>query len=756
MAPRPHLLPLAALLGLSPLILAQEKAGEAELGFQYYSLTNGNTRVTNAVGLSTRYREFLPNLGFITVNFNPATNQGRFYTGESFVELRRFPWLGNYWTFRGGDFRVPGRLLNVSFNNLYYPDITGRGAWVESSHGGRTLGFLYGSQTVPAGVRVPLLIQTPQTLLGGYYSQNVGERLVLGARFLSFANDLPKLKSFSFLPGNGTELENVRTATLSSVFTANHHLKFYSEAAVSQASASSLVTAGSPLSFTAGPIIEFSRMTLRANYVYQSRSYLPLLGYYLGDRRGPYAEFRVRPFTRLDLFASVSDYSNNLAGDPRRPTFHTRGESAGLSVQLPFRLSLSSNWSTLRFNTRSASTTESNTSEQLQVSLSRSFRHHGLRAAVREFRQRGVVIPQRQQTAEIADTFSYRFFTVGGQVRAQKLRADQNKLTYFIQGNGQVNFKRFSAYANVENANDLANRTVFATSTMATTVIGASVTVAHDWFLSMEAYRSRLVMDLNPQSIFALQGQGVFVPTILASMNQWSLYVRMTKRLHWGAQMPIETLSSSGAYNAVAIPGAQLKGTVEGFVKSADNRWAEGIPIAIDSSRIATTDNAGRFRFENVPEGAHQIAIALESLPAEFDPGKNREATIVVKPGKAVRADFDVVVVGFAVQGTVTGPKDVSLESILVRLNPVGRFTTPDKAGKFAFYNVSAGTYEVEFDPKSLPEHGILTTPQKVPVEVKPAQDHPMVEFGFDIRIPPKPVKKIILQPQAALTTQPK
>lgn len=754
MATRTKLLPLAALLGLGTFVSGQERAGEAEVGFQYYSMTSGPTRVANAAGLSTRYREFVPKFGLFTVNLNPATNQGRFYAGESYAELSRLPWVGNYWTFRGGDFRLPGRLLNVSFNNLYFPEITGRGGWLESSHGGRTFGFLYGGQTIQAGVRVPLLLQTPQTLLGGYYRQNVGERLVFGVRFLSFANDLSRLNAFKFLSSNGTEVEHARTTTLSSLFTVNSHLKFYSEAAVSQSSVSPLVTQGSPLSFTAGPIVDLPRLSIRANYVYQSRSYLPLLGYYLGDRRGPYAEVRVKPFTRLDLFTSASNYSNNLAHDPLRPTFTTRGKSAGVSIQLPLRLALSTQWSSLQFTTRTSAASETNISEQLQVSLSRSFRHHGLRAAVREFRQRGVLIPQRQQTAEIADTFSYRWFTLGGQVRAQKLRASENKLTYFIQGNGQVNIKRFAAYANVENANDLANRTVFATSAMATTIIGASVSVSGDWNVSTEAYRSRLVMDLNSQSIFALQGQGVFVPTVMASMNQWSLYVRVSKRLRWGAQIPVENFDSSSAYNGPAIPGAQLKGSVEGFVKSGEDLWAQGIPITLDNSRIATTDSAGRFRFDNVPEGAHQIGIAMESLPADFDPGKNRESIVIVKPGKSVRTDFDVVVVGFAILGAVTGPKDAPLDTILVRLNPGDRFTTPDKAGKFAFYNVSAGAYEIELDPKSLPEYGALTTPQKIAVEVKTPQDHPMVNFGFEIRIPPKPVKKISLQPLAALTVQ--
>src|SRR5260370_23970980 len=98
--------------------------------------------------------------------------------------------MGEYWTLRGGDFRLPGRLLEVPFNNLYYPEITGRGVSVEASHGGRTFGFLFGAETLQAGVRGPLRPQAPPTMGGGYLRPKVGNRLLLGARGLGLAHGL--------------------------------------------------------------------------------------------------------------------------------------------------------------------------------------------------------------------------------------------------------------------------------------------------------------------------------------------------------------------------------------------------------------------------------------------------------------------------------------------------------------------------------------------------------------------------------------
>ncbi len=142
---------IALWLSLAAMGFAQERAGEAQLGFQQYYLTNGSQRVSNAMGLTLGFRELFPRIGVVTVNLAPATNNGRFQTGTSFGELKQLPWLGQYWTFRGGDFRLAGRLIEVPFNNLFYPDIAGRGGLIEATHGGRTVGAFYGSGTLQSG-----------------------------------------------------------------------------------------------------------------------------------------------------------------------------------------------------------------------------------------------------------------------------------------------------------------------------------------------------------------------------------------------------------------------------------------------------------------------------------------------------------------------------------------------------------------------------------------------------------------------------
>ncbi len=739
MAPRSQYRKIAlGLWLLATTAAAQERAGEATVGFQHFYLANGSRSVANAFGLTLGFRQFLPDTGIVSLSLAPALSDGRFRTGDTFVELKRFPWLRQYWTFRAGDFRMPGELPKVLFNNLFYPEISGRGAWVEATHGGRTMGFLYGSATIQAGMRVPLRMETPQKMAGVYFRQSVGERLVLGARLLALTTDLEKLKTTPFLAAAENSFQSARTATIDALYTMSGPLKWYGELAMSQSSRPS-----GPLSFTGGPVYETPRFSLRANYVYQSESFLPLLGYNVGDRKGPYAEVKVRPLKWLDLNGGVSDYTNNVARDPRRPTFRSTMETAGGSLQLPSRVSLSGQWSSMKLAVRKSDDVpfENTANEQIQLTLAKPIGRHSLRLAAREFQQRSQIGTERQRTLEVADTFQYRVFSIGGEVRAQQMNAQQSKMSVFVRGNGQINLKRFSAFANIETGNDLANRTLFATSATNTTVLGGAVRLGQDSDFSVEAFRSNLVTALTPQNVFVLQGQGVYVPVVLSALNQWSLYFRMTKRLQWGKPLP----PGAGFLGGAGSPSIQLKGSIEGFVSAGEGRWAEGIPVALEGGPTVLTGANGRFRFEGIGEGQRRVSIAMNELPADYDPGTKIESSVLVRPGKLSRVDLDVISVGYAVHGIVRGPPDTAMGTIVLKLMPSDRYTTPDNSGKFSFYNVREGSYEIVIAVETLPAYAVLKSPARTPIFVGPASGAPPVQFEFDVRPPAKPVRKVIL-----------
>jgi hypothetical protein len=141
-----------------------------------------------------------------------------------------------------------------------------------------------------------------------------------------------------------------------------------------------------------------------------------------------------------------------------------------------------------------------------------AFARHNLRFMAREYKQNSSLSSQRQRSGEVNDTFHIQRLTLGAGVRLQRLLARDSSTSLFYRGSAQFSIRRFSAYGNFETGNDLQNKTLFATNTVSTTVLGASMTLGKNWEFQCEAYRNNLVTELNPESIFVLQGQGVFIP----------------------------------------------------------------------------------------------------------------------------------------------------------------------------------------------------------------------------------------------------
>ena len=305
----------------------------------------------------------------------------------------------------------------------------------------------------------------------------------------------------------------------------------------------------------------------------------------------------------------------------------------------------------------------------------------------------------------------------------------------FYRGSFQYSSRRFSAYGNYETGNDLQNKTLFATNTVSTTLLGASLTAGKNWEFQFEAYRNNLITELNPQSIFVLQGQGVFIPGTLAALNQWSTYFRAVRNFHWG-------VAGAGDVNAYALKRAPLKGSVEGFVMerlAEGNRPAEGVSVVVDG-RAAVTDAEGRFQLTGVPEGDRKVLLALHELPAEFDPGKIIETMAIVHPDKPSHAELGCHRAGFhsgksdGAEGC-TGGEHCHSHAAGRAVHHSGR-----GLGNFYFYNLREGEYELVLDKKTLPEFAVMSQVERVPVSVKVGRQPEAVNFQFEIKLPQKPV----------------
>jgi hypothetical protein len=353
---------------------------------------------------------------------------------------------------------------------------------------------------------------------------------------------------------------------------------------------------------------------------------------------------------------------------------------------------------------------------------------------------------QRQRFNEAGDTFSWKRFVIGGSVRTQNAQSTENRGTVFYHGSLSINLKRLSVYANFDKGKDLVNKSIFSTNSVSSTVVGINAQIMRGWNLQFEAFKNNLNTNLNPQNIFLFGNGTQGLSTQLSSMNQWSVYVRLSRHLKWGKDIPAG--SSIEQYAAARVP---LTGSLQGLVleeSMAGARPAPNVSISLDGDRYSVTDSSGHYIFTNVPEGNHEVAINLEQLPTDYDPGAKVKDHLIVAPRAIARTDFAVQRLT-SIEGKVAAPKGSPVESIVIRLNGTRLYTTPDPDGSFNFFNLREGEYDVFVDEKSVPDGYRLISPE--PLHIEASAVRPAAQIQFDIDVKPaeqKPVR-VILQPQS-------
>ena len=718
--------------------------GQGEVAVQGFYLGGNQQELLSTTGTAFRFQQFFPTVGFLSGSLEAYGSQNRFHTGENFLELRGAPWAGYYWTITAGDFHAAPTVVEFPFNNIYTPDIQARGVKVQAVHGATQFTFFVGEESLMAGARVSYRLASPQKVMGLSAVHRIAPHLLVGARLMQFSASRQAIVENPYLFPAGRTADMVRTMALQALYTPVKRLKIYAEASRPDTPSERNLT-----SFFAGLTWEDALFTLKANYAHEGLFYFPLAGYSAGDRRGPYGELRFRPLKGLELFASANQYRNNLEHDSTLPSLVSNGTSAGASALLPGKVSLSGQVSTVRFSgqTPGEADTISN-NRQISGVLSRSFGRQTVQYNWREIRMDTGSGPQRQRSNEVGDMFQFRRFSLGGSVRYQQVTGTETLDSLFYRVIGQVNVGRVNIYGNLELGNDLANRTVFSTDAYKTSVVGASLRLPGKWNLQTELFRNQLNLTLNPQNIFllangeALDGVSPAAAT-MSSTNQWSLYFRLSKQLHWGGGLPQETVAHPVAGGVVS-----LKGSIGGVVRLKTmggplDGPAASVPVILDQGRTTVTGPDGRYLFENVAEGAHEVGLAVAELPADFDPGDLQKSSVVVQPRRVARADFDVLPL-MTITGRLTGPENTEMRDIIIRLLPGQRYTSLGKDGTFTFYNVHEGDYSVALDSQTLPDGGELQSPAQVAVAVRIGSPPPAVNFSFAVRNTQKPIRKVL------------
>ncbi len=731
---------LAVAFGQSEPAFAQA-GGEGDLAFQGAYMGGAAQPLLDITGATFHFQELAPGLGLLSGEFAGYASQNHFETGENFLELRGAPWLAQYWTLTGGDFHTPAFLVEFPFNNIFVPEIEGRGFKVQAAHGDSQYTFFVGDETLTAGLRVAYRMVTPQKVLGASVRRQLWPHLQVGARAMQFSANPQDMLDNPYLFPQGRAAPLVRTLAVEGLYTPVKRLKVYAEGSRPGAVAGPAIT-----STLAGLAWEDTAFSFKTDYAREGILYFPLAGYFAGDRQGPFAEGRWRPIKRLEFQGSADLYHNNLEHNASLPFLTSAGTSAGFSGWLPGDFTASATLSTVRFSEQGGGQDAvASNNRQIDAIMSKAVRRHTLQVEWREIRLETPGNPQLQRSWEVGDSFQTKHFSLGGALRDQQILGAGQRDSIFFRGLAQFNLGRFSAYGNVEVGNDLANQTLFSTNAYRTSVLGLAWRVARGWNLQTEMFRNSLNLTLNPENIFLLQNGPALgglspVGASLSATGQWSFYFRLSKQIRWGAGLPAENPDPN------MVHAAMLTGTVEGVVQVKaleGSRNVGGIPVSLDGGRTAVSGEDGRYVFDNVPEGEHEVALWLAELPADFDPGEVPKVRVAVQPRHAARADFEVLPL-MAFGGKVSGPAGAPLDGIVMRLIPGGRYTITRADGGFAFYNVREGDFMLAIDAGTLPEGGSLTSPPTVSLSLRAGSSPPAAEFRFEIRSSEKPIRRVL------------
>jgi hypothetical protein len=484
---------------------AAEAPGQAQLIF------DGNTAgvlgrpLDQFAGAGIQLEDVLPVLGRFTFHSESLGHDGRYQGGEDYVRLQGSWGVNLKWTLTGGDFRTPTNLLDGIFGNFWFPELTARGAVLELTRGPWRYTVFFGDETLPPSPNNLFRVLAPQRIFAGAAQRSIGKRLRIAARLNRVSSSPGQLAQEEipispFFAPPERRFAAVNGAIAQLIYTVSKQLRLYAEADPAAAGKTRVSSA-------AGAAWDSPRLTIKANYAHQGLTYAPWAGYGLGDRSGPFAEFRYQVTKRLVLNGSSSDYVNNLEHDPVRPDIRTIASTAGAALVLPWKLTAGAQMIdtglTIRIPGVSPPIYAGNL--QLAASLGRTVRAHNLRLYVRELRLSSADERVRRVNPEFEDVVQTKRFTAGGAVRLQD---------HFpgFRGIAETRLARFTAHADVETGN-LTPSSVTARNSLGVANFRLSSKLAKTW--TLEAQSSRVWLT-NPQVL----------------MRQWNVSFRLIKQLH--------------------------------------------------------------------------------------------------------------------------------------------------------------------------------------------------------------------------------
>jgi hypothetical protein len=726
---------------------ARKGSGDLSVSFQsYYDSANG-VPAANVQGAAVSLRQFYPRTGLLSLQLEPVTNRGRFALGENYLQWSGLPFASRHWDLAAGDFHSSMSVVENPFPNLPTPEVSLRGARVIARTDHVSYSVYGGAETLSQGSRVPYRTRVPQRAIGAEVAASISKRVQLGFRYLHLASSLDRVKNQPlFFPANRQFTRSDSFASQAGIHMTDQ-LQWYAEAGWSQAAEMSGTASSRPqFSLVSGPAWHSDHLILRANYFSQGAAYLPVLGYYLGDRRGFNAD-GTWTVGRLGLFGNAGQARNNREHNPDMPDYFSRQGGGGVQFRLPANVYLSGSMSQLHFETVSKEAgLVSNDTRQVQVMISRPIYRHNLHATWQRLDSEIQGKGQRLQFLEVEDNYAWRRLSAGAATRWQRQSADQVRQSLFLRASGQYQTHKLSVYAYWEKGKDLANETLLSTQVSSTSVVGVSWLAPQSLTFKLEAFRNHLNTVLNPESLFVLGNRGILPDSVLNRTDDWSLFLRVSREFSWG-----EPGTLGGGLRQ---PEAPLTGTVAGYVRFQTLQGESGageVWVLMDTGQAIKTDSTGYFQMMDVPQGTRILKLDLDRLPADYNPPERREISIEVRSGQVSRASLRVTALT-SIEGTVSDESgEPADEGIVLRLAPGDAYTRTDADGRFGFYNLPEGDYEITVVESSLPENAHLIPPLTIAVSPQHGESTEPVAFRYQIVQPgSKPTRKVFNQDQKA------
>ncbi len=734
--------------------LAAETRGQADVAVQGFYYGGSGQPVDGVSGLAVHFQYFLSKVGLLEGNVEDYSEQSRLRTGQNFLRLRGTPLAGRNWTFTLGDFRMPMRSFNLPITNLYMPELLGRGMAVTAEDARSSITVFAGQQVLMAGPRIPFNVSMPVNVAGIATTREITGTLSVASRIVRVSWQPWESDAEWLFPVTNTRERPVSTWTNQFVWKASATHEVFGEAGISTPDPGQSSVSSGRFSGLAGWQWDTPRIKIRANYSSFSANYFPFAGSYAGDRRGPFAEFHVQPFEWLDVYGSASRYRNNLNDAADISAFRSGTETLGAGARLPGKFYLSAQMTWLALNTRLASDTEESRSDNRQTSatLAQTVKRHNLRYTWRSMSFRSNSLDTRQQSYEVRDNVFYGRWGIGGAVRLDSSKGSEQRNSIFYQANGSLRLGRITVNGNMEFGHDLLNESLFSMQAVSTSSAGVTARLSRYWTLDLEGLRNRLASTINPERLFLYASNGVPVNPLLAGLDHWTFFFRFSRSFSWGGLLPAK--SSGGSAIREMYP---VVGVVEGLVTEAGSNGripAPGVKVDLDTGRSVVTNESGLYRFDNVPVGPHRVGLAMRFLPADYEPAGPTELELTVQANRQVSGDMLVQRLG-RIEGRIQAPSGLPVDSIVVRLTPGSRYTTPDSDGTFAFYNVPAGSYHVVLDVSTLPKKSRLDSEASQEATLSLDNPVPLVAFRLEVVKTERPVVFIQLTQSPAAAKQP-